>query len=80
MKNSLEEDNLITVQDAAASKKVTRSRIYQWIDAGRLRKFEKYGRTLISRTELEAIEPLSAGRPPKPKEEAVKGGKKGSKK
>jgi excisionase family DNA binding protein len=75
MKNNSEED-LLTVQDAAALKNVTRSRIYQWIEAERLRKFEKYGRTLVSRKELEAIEPLSAGRPPKAKAEASNAGKK----
>lgn len=69
-KNS--EEDLLTVQDAAAFKNVTRSRIYQWIEAERLQKFEKYGRTLVSRRELEAIEPLSAGRPPKAKAETSK--------
>jgi hypothetical protein len=78
MKTNSEENDLMTVQDAAAFKKVTRSRIYQWIDAERLQKFEKYGRTLVSRKELAGIEPLLAGRPPKPKEEAMKGGKKRS--
>jgi hypothetical protein len=77
MKKDSEEDDLLTVQDAAALKNVTRSRIYQWIDAERLQKFEKYGRTLVSRRELEAIEPLPAGRPPKAKTEtATKASKK----
>lgn len=77
MKKVSEEDDLLTVQDAAALKNVTRSRIYQWIDAERLQKFEKYGRTLVSRRELEAIEPLPAGRPSKAKTEtATKASKK----
>ena len=69
----------MTVQDAATFKKVTRSRIYQWIDTKRLQKFERYGRTLVSRRELEAIEPLAAGRPPKAKEASKAGKKKDSK-
>jgi excisionase family DNA binding protein len=59
------EDELVTIQEAATLRGVTRTRIYQWVNEGRLRKEEKYGRSLVYRSEVLAIEALPGGRPNK---------------
>ncbi|MGH9823667.1 MAG: helix-turn-helix domain-containing protein [Blastocatellia bacterium] len=59
------EDDLITVQEGATLKGVSRARIHQWIKAGRLKTETKYGRVLIHRPELMALQSLRRGRPPK---------------
>ena len=59
------EDMLMTIQEAAALRGVTRTRIYQWIDEGRLRKEVRYGRSVVYRDEVLAIEALPGGRPRK---------------
>jgi excisionase family DNA binding protein len=57
------DENLLTVQEAATERAVSRARIYQWINEGRLTKHEKYGRTLVSRIELSEIEARQGGWP-----------------
>jgi excisionase family DNA binding protein len=71
-KKALEVSEMLTVQEAAQTKGVTEARVYQWIADGRLTKHvdARFGRTLVDRAELDALEPLRRGRPSK------KGGKK----
>lgn len=57
-------DDMITVQEAAKRKGVSRSRIHQWISEGRLAKEERYGRTVVSEAEVMALQELKRG--PKP--------------
>ena len=64
-KKKQDEDDLITVQEAAKLRGVSRARVHQWIKAGRLKTETKYGRVLIHRTELMSLESLPRGRPPK---------------
>ncbi len=64
-KTSTVEDDLITVQDAAALRGVSKARIHQWIKEGRIAKEVRYGRTVVSRQEVLAIEALPGGRPRK---------------
>lgn len=66
-KKALEVSKMLTVSEAAVRKKVTRSRIHQWINDGRLTKHvdARFGRTLIDSAELDALEYLRRGRPPK---------------
>jgi len=59
------EDALITIQEAAKLRGVTRTRIYQWIEEGRLRKEVRFGRSVVYRDEVLAIEALPGGRPRK---------------
>ncbi len=69
-KVSDDSEKLLTVQAAAEARGVSRARIYQWINEGRLTKYEKYGRTLVNREELDTIEPLQGGWPKgKPRKE-----------
>lgn len=73
IKNKIKKETgglLVTVQEAAEIRGVSRTRIYQWIDEGRLVKHEMYGRTLVNREELEKIELLTGGWPKgKPRKE-----------
>jgi len=61
------QDELVTVQEAAKLRGVSKARVHQWIASGRLRKEVKYGRVLLRRDEVIAITPLPAGRPRKTK-------------
>jgi len=54
-------DDMVTVQDAAKHKGVSRARVHQWISEGRLRKEERYGRTVVSLAEVMALEGLKRG-------------------
>ena len=77
-------NNYITTNEAAAELGVTRQRVLQLIQDGRL-KAEKFANVyMIQRTALSNIEEKPMGRPPKPKEEAKgvsnAGRKKGGKK
>jgi excisionase family DNA binding protein len=70
-------DDYISVNEAAEIKGVTRQRILQYINDGRLpaRKFADV--YMIRRQDLDAVELKSPGRPPKSKAEmASKAGKK----
>ena len=62
------EDELITVQEAANLRGVSKARVHQWIAGGRLRKEVKYGRVLVRRDEVLAIASLRPGRPRKTKQ------------
>ncbi len=64
-KKAEDEELLMTIQDAAKLRGVTRTRIYQWIDEGRLRKETRFGRSVVYRDEVLAIEALPGGRPRK---------------
>jgi hypothetical protein len=63
--NKQETEDLITIAEAAAVKGVSRARVHQWIAAGRLKTEMKYGRALVHRKELMALQSLRRGRPPK---------------
>jgi len=66
-----EPDDLITLQDAAGLRGYADvSAVSRLIERGRLRVFEKYGRKLVSRAEVEAYEPSKGGRPPEKKGKA----------
>lgn len=70
----------ITTNEAANLLGVTRQRVLQLIQEGRL-KAEKFGNVyMIRRGDLDHIEEKPMGRPPKAKAEASKKSKKGSKK
>ena len=60
-----DEDDLITIAEAAALKRVSRARVHQWISGGRLVTETRYGRLLIRRKDLLALQSLRRGRPPK---------------
>jgi excisionase family DNA binding protein len=76
----------ISVNEAAVLKGVTRQRILQYINDGRLPAQKFADVYMIRREDVEAIELKAAGRPPKPKGSGmdehvtVKSSKKGSKK
>jgi excisionase family DNA binding protein len=59
----MNEEDLITVREAAKLRGVSRARIHQWLQGGRLTRYEKYEKILVSKSELLAIEALPAGRP-----------------
>ncbi len=59
------DEMLITIQEAAKLRGVTRTRIYQWIDEGRLQKETRFGRSVVYRDAVMAIEALPGGRPRK---------------
>lgn len=63
-KKSVEAD-WITVNEAAEIRGVTKSRVHQWISDGRLTREWRYGRAVVSRSEVLALEHLPKGRPPK---------------
>ena len=77
-KNRGKVDDMITVQEAAALKGVSRSRIHQWISEGRLSKEERYGRTVVSQAEVLSLQEQKRG--PKPGRPSKKAAKKSSKK
>lgn len=56
---------LITVQEAAELRGVSKTRIHQWLNDGRLRKEVRFGRTVVYRDEVLAVEQLKGGRPRK---------------
>lgn len=61
-----EPDDLISQADAAQLRGVTRAAIGYLISEGRIRTFERYGRPLVSRAEVEAYEPMRPGPKPNP--------------
>lgn len=67
-----EPDDLVTLQQAAELRGYADvSAVSRLIERGHLSVFEKYGRKLVSRAEVEAYEPSKGGRP-----SSKKGGKK----
>ena len=72
-------EDLITQAEAARLRGVTRSAIAYLIAQGRLRTYERFGVTFVSKSEVEGYEPLKPG--PRPSSaKSQKGAKKGSKK
>lgn len=70
-KNEGEPDDLITLTEAAELRGYAGvSAISRLIERSRLQVYEKYGRRLVSRAEVEAFEPAKGGRP-----SSKKGGK-----
>jgi len=53
---------LITVSQAARLRGVTPQAIYELIERGRLRSVERYGLTLVFKSEVERFAPLPPGR------------------
>lgn len=76
----MERSNYITTNEAAGALGVTRQRVLQLIQDGRL-KAEKFGNVyMIQRADLSKIEEKPMGRPPKASSNgASKSGKKGGK-
>ncbi|HEX8459376.1 MAG TPA: hypothetical protein VF656_18940 [Pyrinomonadaceae bacterium] len=58
-----DEDEFITINDAAELRGVSKARIHQWIGEGRLRKETRYGRVVVWRSEVMELESLPRGRP-----------------
>jgi excisionase family DNA binding protein len=52
----LDVDDLITIREAAELRKVSVSAIGDLVRRGRLHSVQKFGRTLVSRTEVNAFE------------------------
>jgi hypothetical protein len=65
-KDSTPED-LITQKEAAEVSGRTIAAVNELVRRGRIKSFELYGRTLVSRAEVLAFEPSKGGRPPKEK-------------
>ena len=71
-------EDLITQAEAARLRGVTRSAIAYLIGQGRLRTYERFGVTFVSKSEVENYAPLKPG--PRPKAATKKPTKKGGKK
>lgn len=71
-------EDLITQAEAARLRGVTRSAIAYLIAQGRLRTYERFGVTFVSRSEVEGYEPQKPG--PRPSSKPGKVSKKGGKK
>jgi hypothetical protein len=70
-------EDLITQAEAARLRGVTRSAIAYLIAQGRLRTYERFGVTFVSKSEVENYEPLKPG--PRPSSKSKVSAKKGSK-
>jgi hypothetical protein len=79
-------NDLITISEAAELRDRTVAAISQMVRRARIRGYELYGKTLVSRSEVLSYEPDKGGRPPESKAGAtggkvdVKSRKKGNKK
>jgi hypothetical protein len=71
-------EDLITQAEAARIRGVTRAAIAYLIAQGRLRTYERFGVTFVSKREVEEYEPQKPG--PRPSASSKKGSKKGGKK
>jgi hypothetical protein len=72
-------DDLITLTEAAELKGYADvSAVNHLIRRGRIQSFQFYGKTLVSRSEIECYQPAKPG--PKPKDEKAKVSKKSDKK
>ena len=71
-------EDLITQAEAARVRGVTRSAIAYLIAQGRLRTFERFGVTFVSKSEVENYEPLKPG-PKGAGKQSTKAAKKGGK-
>jgi hypothetical protein len=73
-------EDLITQAEAARLRGVTRSAIAYLIAQGRLRTYERFGVTFVSRREVENYEPQKPGPRPSSTPKSRKATKKGMKK
>ncbi len=71
-------EDLITQAEAAELRGSTIPAINELVRRGRLRSVERYGKTLVFRSDVLAYEPSKGGRPPKAKP-AQNGKKRGKK-
>lgn len=62
-KDADEVTDLITQREAASLLGVSLNVINNWISRGRIRAFPKYGRNLVSRSEVVSHQPSKGGRP-----------------
>lgn len=58
-------DDLITQTEAAELRDSTVAAINELVRRGRLRSIERFGKTLVFRSEVTAYQPSKGGRPPK---------------
>lgn len=58
-------DELMTVNEAAETRGVTRAAIWDLIRRGRLERIDRFGRTLVYRSEIKNYKPGRGGRPAK---------------
>jgi hypothetical protein len=58
-------NDLITLSEAAAMRGTSISAISHLVRRGRLRSVERYGKTLVYKSEIATFEPDKGGRPPK---------------
>lgn len=65
MSDSTKLDDLITVDEAAEMRGVSRSAIRDLIRRNRIRRIDRFGRTLVYRSDIENYQTGKAGRPPK---------------
>jgi predicted site-specific integrase-resolvase len=65
-------EDWITQSEAAELRDLTVQVINNWVRRGRIRTTERYGKILVSRSDVLAYEPGKGGRPPKAKEAAKK--------
>jgi hypothetical protein len=73
-------EDLITQAEAARLRGVTRSAIAYLITQGRLRTYERFGVTFVSKREVENYEPLKPGPRPSASPNKAKATKKGGRK
>lgn len=73
VKNNSEPDDLITQKEAAEVSGRSIAAINELVRRGRIASFEKYGKNLVSKSEMLAFEPDKGGRPPKPKGSGMDG-------
>jgi len=66
-------EDLITQSEAADLSGRSVAALNDLVRRGRLQSFARYGRNLVSRSDVLAFEPSQGGRPPKPKVEATNG-------
>jgi hypothetical protein len=68
-------EDWITQSEAANLRGISVQVINNWVRRGRVRTKERYGKTLVSRSEVLAFNPEEnkGGRPPKPKASSIDG-------
>ncbi len=66
-------DDLITQKEAATARGVSLNAVNKWVRRERVRKYTRFGRTLVSRAEVMAYRPEQSKPGPKPKRREVSG-------
>jgi hypothetical protein len=82
-KDEKEVDDLITLSEAASLRGTSVSAVSHLVRRQRLASIERYGKVLVSRSEVQGYKPSKGGRPPNPKASGTEGRvvvKKGNKK